>query len=450
MSMKTLPPSAHLEPVVILGAGPSGLLLARYLQLYGVPVVIYERDPSPDFRPQGGSLDLHDDTGLKALRATGLMEIAQTHMRPEGEAFTFMDKTGKIWYGDGPGTAPKPGDAISGRPEIDRTDLRNLLISSLLPDSIRWDHAVAETKVLTNSLYEVSFKTQPSITTSILVGADGAFSRVRPLLHSLKPTYAGMIMYDMTISASSMTPALQSFIGPGAMMAISDEKGVLPQMNSGGKCKVYVGLKCPEQFVDENPLPETGKREWILNKFFDDWSEEIKDVVRACDEEYIAPRRIWTTDVDTKWTTDLTGCTIMGDAAHVMSPFAGEGVNQALADALDLGETLVRLHTPPHITTSKPFPLTFVPISHAPPAHWKPTTPAPASVHRALRKYERRMYRRVAPIMKESLANQAVAFSPGNSARAFKYHFMFYLFPNAIKDMVVEATWGRLRHLWEY
>lgn len=69
-----------IYPIVIIGAGPSGLLLARFLQLHSISIVIYERDSSPTHRRQGGSLDLHDNTGLKALRETGLLDVAKIYI----------------------------------------------------------------------------------------------------------------------------------------------------------------------------------------------------------------------------------------------------------------------------------------------------------------------------------------------------------------------------------
>lgn len=114
-----------IDPIVIIGAGPSGLLLARYLELYRIPVVIYERDSSPTHRPQGGSLDLHDETSLKALKETGLLDEAKSYMRAEGEAMKIVDKGGKIWYDENDKvvkahTGFHEGGPVTGRPEIDR------------------------------------------------------------------------------------------------------------------------------------------------------------------------------------------------------------------------------------------------------------------------------------------------------------------------------------------
>lgn len=105
--------------VTIVGAGPAGLLLARYLQLHHIQCVIYEADPSPTSRNQGGTLDLHEETGLMALRETGLLESARGKMQgAEAEAMKIMDAQGKVWYDENE-EASSSGES-KGRPEIDR------------------------------------------------------------------------------------------------------------------------------------------------------------------------------------------------------------------------------------------------------------------------------------------------------------------------------------------
>lgn len=108
-------PPQTIPTVSIIGAGPSGLLLARLLQLNDIPVVVYEREVSADARVQGGTLDLHEDTGLAALKAAKLDAEAERYMRGgEAEAMKIIDKDGKVWYDE------NGQDASRGRPEIDR------------------------------------------------------------------------------------------------------------------------------------------------------------------------------------------------------------------------------------------------------------------------------------------------------------------------------------------
>ncbi|WVW83732.1 hypothetical protein I302_105753 [Kwoniella bestiolae CBS 10118] len=421
-------PSPTPQPIVIIGAGPSGLLLAKYLEQNAIPVVVYEADPHPDHRPQGGTLDLHEDTGLLALKETFLLEEARGMMRSEGEAMKVVDKTGKVWLDEnvegeviGVGQGEWEGE-IRGRPEIDRTDLRNLLIRSLSPTTIKWNYKLHSVVPLSPSLYHLNFHDKPPITTSYLVGADGAFSLVRPLLHDILPSYSGISMYELDIPSSNLTSALERYIGKGALMMLDDEKAVMPQMNSGRRCKVYLALKVPVDWQREHPLPDEGKREWLCG-LFEGWTKEVKEVIMASEEGSVRQRKIYQYDPEIRWETDKTGVTIMGDAAHVMSPFAGEGVNQALADALLLGQSLVPLFTRPIPSQNKssllPFPLSLLPISPSPstelppkpkPRPVQPITPTSEELYKALRKFERQMMDRAKVEMQGSRDNMEMFF----------------------------------------
>ena len=127
--------SAHsLLPVAIVGGGPGGLVLARILQLHQVPCRVYENEEAPTARNQGGSLDLHEGSGLLALEHCGLLDDFNRHSRPEGDCMRIMDKTGRLFFEDEPppdseeaaAPAPQLTPGGRGRPEIDRLALRNL------------------------------------------------------------------------------------------------------------------------------------------------------------------------------------------------------------------------------------------------------------------------------------------------------------------------------------
>src|SRR5450432_444156 len=86
------------KSVAIVGGGPGGLTLARLLQLKGADVKVYERDENKDVRVQGATLDLHDDSGLKALREAGLIEAFKANYRPGADQFRILDKHATILF----------------------------------------------------------------------------------------------------------------------------------------------------------------------------------------------------------------------------------------------------------------------------------------------------------------------------------------------------------------
>ena len=106
-------------PIVITGAGPAGLCLANILQEHSIPCAVYEAESGPNARNQGGTLDLHAETGLRALQAAGLLSKVMAKARTgDAEAMKVMKGDGTVIYDEN-----RPDGAeqeSSGRPEIDR------------------------------------------------------------------------------------------------------------------------------------------------------------------------------------------------------------------------------------------------------------------------------------------------------------------------------------------
>lgn len=125
------------QRIAIIGAGPGGLTCARILQRHGIPVTVYERDADAHARQQGGSLDLHEADGQAALREAGLLEEFLDAARPEGQEMRRFGTDGTLL------DRHLPADGETSAPEIDRGLLRDLLLRSLAPGTVRWGHAAA-------------------------------------------------------------------------------------------------------------------------------------------------------------------------------------------------------------------------------------------------------------------------------------------------------------------
>lgn len=322
------------KSVTIVGAGLSGLVLARILQLHGIPSTVYEGDASPQARKQGGSLDMHEESGQWALRECGLHERFRALTHPQGEAMRVLDKTGRAHIDE-------PAKEGGGdRPEIERTDLRDLLIDSLDPGTIVWGHKVTAVRTLEGGRHELTFAGGATTSTDLLVGADGTWSKLRPLLTDAKPEYSGISYLELHVTdVAEHHPDLAAFVGPGIMFALSDNKAL---MGHGGRHLHFgASLRVPRDWIADSGVDwsdPAAAREALLTEFAD-WSTQLTDLIRDCDDEII-PRLIYALPIGLSWQR-VPGVTLVGDAAHVMSPYAGEGANLAMQDAAELALALV-------------------------------------------------------------------------------------------------------------
>jgi len=189
----------------------------------------------------------------------------------------------------------------------------------------------------------LNFANKSPITVDILVGADGAWSRIRPLLTPVRPSYSSISFIELVISdVENRFPHLASLVGHGLALIMSDGKGIIPQRNSRGTVKIYVGLQVPEDWIEQNPLPsDPNDAKQFVASLFSGWDHTLLELIHSADDSPILSRKICALPPDHTWSTKLQGITLLGDAAHVMSPFAGEGVNLALLDASEIGEALV-------------------------------------------------------------------------------------------------------------
>jgi 2-polyprenyl-6-methoxyphenol hydroxylase-like FAD-dependent oxidoreductase len=322
--------------IAIVGGGPGGLTLARILQMNGASVKVYERDVNRSVRVQGATLDLHDESGLNALRKANLMDEFKANYRPGADHMRIIDKDAKIIYED-----VFDGDDEHGRPEIDRGPLREILLNSLQPDTVVWDCNFAAL-IPQGDAFELQFKNGTTANADIVIAADGANSKIRQYITPIKPFYAGVTavegaVYDSAINSSNIHELLKS----GKIFAMGDSQTLIVSSKGDGSLAFYVGFNCDEFWVQESGINFDDKAQVLawFKKDFASWDSIWSELFENASSAFI-PRPQYCMPLNQSWKTQ-PNLTMLGDAAHLMPPYAGEGVNMAMLDALELAECLL-------------------------------------------------------------------------------------------------------------
>ncbi len=321
------------QHITIVGAGLGGLTLASVLHRHGIDATIYELEASAAARHQGSVLDMHEESGQLALRKAGLFEAFRKIVIPSGDEMRILDKTGTVrWEDSGNDT----------RPEVDRGALREILLQSLPANCIHWGSKVTNVVKLENGRHEVRLASGETFTTALLIGADGAWSKVRPLLSDAQPSYLGVSFVEThLLDADVRHPESAALVGHGSMFALSDEKGLITHRDGDGRITVYIALKTPEHWATSSGIDfhDTEAAKLQLLNHFPDWDDQLRTLIAESDTELL-PRSIYALPVGHRWER-IPGVTLLGDAAHLMSPFAGEGANLAMLDGAELAEAIL-------------------------------------------------------------------------------------------------------------
>ena len=321
--------------VALIGAGPAGATLARLLQLQNFNVTVFERDASSAARSQGGSLDLRPDSGQKAVDAAGLTEAFAALSRDEAKAFEMRDSQGSVQPGAGEETHEDAG------PEIDRGDLRQLLLDSLAPGTIAWGHQVTHVQPSDGGRWKVEFADQAPVIADFVVGADGVRSRVRHQLTPVQPAYTGISMVAANIREDLWRGSpLDALLGEGSIMFADGKRTIFVQRCSHDLILLYYSLNVAENWPasDGFTLDNTQQVMDEVKTTYRDWSPEVMEMLTQVRDKF----QLWPLSVmppDYSWQTQA-GLTMIGDSSHAMPPFTGKGVNLALLDALELAHAL--------------------------------------------------------------------------------------------------------------
>lgn len=319
------------DRVAIIGAGLGGLTLARVLHVHGIAATVYDADASAQARTQGGQLDLHEHNGQAALEVAGLTEEFRAIVNKGGAAQRVLDQQGRV-------LAEAPDDGSMEKPEALRGEIRRILLESLPAGTVQWGKKCLSVTPLGGGRHELSFADGSTAVAGTLVGADGAWSKVRAVLSDAKPEYAGMsyvetYLYDVT----ERHAATAKTVGDGAMYALIPGKGFLAHREQGDIIHTYVVLSRPVEWFDGIDFDDANATKARVVAEFGGWATELTALITDGESAPVL-RSIYQIPDRHRWTR-VPGVTLLGDAAHLTVP-GGEGANLAMLDGAELGQAI--------------------------------------------------------------------------------------------------------------
>src|SRR3954447_3413440 len=272
-TMESIRRSTRATPITIIGAGLGGLTLARVLHLHGIPATVYEAESSPTARTQGGMLDIHDDTGRPALQAAGLLDEFRGLVLEGRQAMRLLDRDETVLF-------DQPDDSTGGRPEVQRGELRQLLLDALPAGTVRWGRKAGGARGLGAGRHEVTFTDGGTVTTNLLVGADGAWSRIRPLLSTAAPEYVGHSYVETYLfDADTRHPAAAKAVGGGALLVPAPGKAIHAHREKGDTLHAYVALTEPQEWFAAVDFTDPAAAAARIAREFAGWAPELTALI---------------------------------------------------------------------------------------------------------------------------------------------------------------------------
>lgn len=315
-------------PISIIGAGLGGLTLARVLHVHGIESQVYDLEHSSSARTQGGQIDLHEDSGQRALAVAGLSDEFAGIVHQGAAAARVADRHDVT-------LAELPDEENADKPEALRGDIRRILLDSLPAGTLQWGKKLTSVQADGAGGHLLSFADGTTVRAVLLVGADGVWSKVRPLLSDARPQYSGMSYIDTHLTdVEDRHAASAAAVGPGSLYALEPGKGFLAHREAGDRIHTYLVLDRPAEWFEQLDFTDPARTRARLAAEFDDWAPALRALIADSDTDPIL-RAIYELPDGHRWDSK-PGVTLIGDAGHPTVP-GGNGANNAMLDGAELG-----------------------------------------------------------------------------------------------------------------
>ncbi len=264
------------KKVAIIGGGPVGLTMARLLQQKGVDVTVHERDKDALTRIWGGTLDLHKHSGQEAMKKAGLLESYYTMALPMG--IIIADEQGNILF-----TKKITPESQYDNPEINRNDLRKILLDSLKSDTVVWDKKLTGLSAH-NGKWLLQFENKPDVTADFVIVANGGMSKIRNYITDAEVEDTGTFIIQGDVPQPEVKcPEFYQFCDGNRLMTAFKGNLLVANPYNNGLLSYGVIFRKPKEWVDNNGLDFQNTNSIIefLSNRFSNWNERYKQLFRS-------------------------------------------------------------------------------------------------------------------------------------------------------------------------
>ena len=332
--------------IAIIGGGIGGVALAVACLHRGIPFTLYERDSNFEQRSQGYGLTLQQAS--KAIEGFGIFNledgvVSTRHLvhNPEGKIIGEWGM--RKWLQSEPKKAPKRTNI-----HISRQALRLGLLEQLGGlDVVKWNHKLVNYKENEGQTIELNFQVEGIIKTTkadLVVGADGIRSSVRNLLIGDEITplrYLDCIVILGICKLSTLENVDNSLLDSATVFQTGNGNERIYIMPYDANSVMWQ-LSFPMAEQEAKELSTKGKKA-LKDEAFKrtQWHSPIPEILKATLESQISGYPVYDRELlSSELLEKGKQITLLGDAAHPMSPFKGQGANQALLDALSLARKI--------------------------------------------------------------------------------------------------------------